>query len=89
MFRFYTKPGETKNRVSIVGEHSEGMLKIAVARCSEKDQFFKKKGRAIAEKRLSENKLFKSFSMNNCDLKTFVYIAKAVAAEVEKTKVIY
>lgn len=84
MFRFYSKPTETNPRVCVVGEHSEGVLKLAVSRCSTKDHFCKKKGRAIAEGRLSKGKLCKEIRMNECDIRTFLDNARVVATVVSK-----
>jgi hypothetical protein len=88
MFRFYSNPQE-KVRVSVVGEHSEGMLKIAVALCSNKDNFYRKKGRTIAEGRLAKGKVYTTIPMENCDVKTFVSKAILIAEEVKRTKRIY
>ena len=82
MCRFYSRPQETKVRVSIVGEYSEGVLKIAVARCSNKDNFHKKKGRMIAEGRLAKNKLFDIIKMQDCSIRKFVEIAKKISQTV-------
>lgn len=87
IYRFYSNPN-SKNRTAIVGEHSEGMLRIAVSRCSKKDHFIKKKGRAIAEGRLRKNKLYTTVNMDFCDVEAFVKVAKRVAEEVEKSKVV-
>lgn len=85
MFRFYSKPTETNGvRVAVVAEHSEGVLKVAIARCSTKDHYDKRVGRALAEKRLTENELYASIPIQVCDVKTFVLFAKGVAAEVSK-----
>jgi hypothetical protein len=87
MFRFYSNAGS--GRVSVVAEHSEGMLKIAVARCSHKDNFIRRKGRAIAEGRLEKGKLYSSIPMKECDIQTFIHHAKMVAEEVQQTKRVY
>lgn len=85
MFRFYSKSTESNNiRVSVVGEHTEGMLKIAVARCSSKDHYEKKIGRSIAEKRLNDNNIYISIPMDKCDVRTFVLLAKGIAADVSQ-----
>ena len=89
MFRFYSNPAETRSRVSVVGEHSEGMLRVAVARCSEKDHFVRKKGRMIAEGRLAKNKTYDVIPMDSCDIQEFVKLAKEISKEVIKTKQIY
>ena len=88
MFRFYSNPQE-KIRVSVVGEHSDGELRIAVARCSNKDNFYRKKGRMIAEGRLAKGKIYAHIPMEECDVSTFVRIASKLAEEVKKTKKIY
>jgi len=88
MYRFYSNPQEGTERVSVVGEHSEGVLKIAVSKCSKKDNFYRKKGRAIAEGRLNKGKLFTTINATSMNVKTFVEIAKKVSAEVITTRVV-
>ncbi len=83
MLRFYSKPIKNEPRISVVGEHKDGLLKIAVARCSIKDQFVKKTGRTLAEKRLSENKLYEEIRINNCRGKDFAIIADIIAKKVK------
>lgn len=85
MYRFYSG-AENKNRVSVVGRYSEGILTIAVSRCSNKDHFFRKKGRYIAEGRLEKGKTYLIKPLEFCDVKTFVDIAKQVAYEVSINK---
>lgn len=100
MFRFYSKPQEdygvkVKNpkhnaRVVVVGEHSEGMLKLAVSRCSAKDHFVKQKGRNMAEGRLRKERYFKIIPMGDCNAEKFIEIAKATVKEVvESFKVVH
>lgn len=84
MYRFYSRPTGTNIRVSVVGEHSDGVLKIAVARCSKKDHFVKKKGRTIAEGRLKKGKYYQKIQMRKCNISTFVSLAKAIAKHVSK-----
>lgn len=88
MFRFYSNP-TCKNRVTVVGTHSEGVLKIAVARCSKKDSFIKKKGRMIAEGRLAANKLHSLHQLDTCEVVDFVNIAKTISDEVTNNKIVY
>lgn len=85
MYRFYSKADETKNRVSIVGECVNGTLKIAAARCSSKDNFVRKKGRELAEQRLANNQIYFQCKTESCDIKQFLYLAKSIAKEIEKT----
>lgn len=89
-YRFYSDVTKTsKVRVTVIGTHSEGVLKVAVSRCSKKDNFIRKKGRLIAENRLNANKIYNEYPMAECAVKDFVNIAKTVAKEVEDTKIIY
>lgn len=96
MYRFYSKPTETKSRVAVVGIHSEGVLSLAVSRCSHKDNFMKKKGRLIAEGRLQNglkpnakrNTLYEQVSTETCDVKTFLAHAQRIAKIVDETKVV-
>lgn len=95
MFRFYSDPIETGKganpatgrkakivRITVVGKHENGKLSLAVARCSKKDCFVKKTGRAIAEGRLAKGKTFVTIPMDECDIPCFVYNAKLVAHDV-------
>lgn len=82
IFRFHSKPNELPNRVTVVGRVVNENLEIAVSRCSSKDNFSRKKGNFIAEKRLEEGKLFCNFPMKDCTVKQFVLIAKGVSSEV-------
>ena len=84
MYRFYSRPTETKSRVTVVGEYSEGVLKIAASRCSEKDNFRRKTGRAIAEGRLKKGKLFSSVLLKDCNIKKFVTFAKDICNQIDK-----
>ena len=85
MYRFYSNP-QGRVRVSVVGEHKEGALHVAVARCSKKDQFIRQKGRKIAEGRLQKGKLYAVYPMDECDSSTFLDYAKTIASEVEASK---
>lgn len=89
LFRFYSNPEQSQNRVVVIGEHSEGVLKIAVSRCSKKDNFIREKGRAIAEGRLAKGKLYQIIQANEMNVETFVEHAKRIAKEVETTKKIF
>lgn len=90
MFRFYSSNSTAKQpRVAVVGEHSEGMLKIAVSRCSEKENFIRVKGRKIAEGRLRKGKTYAEIPMESCDIHTFVEKAKEISQEVITSKRIY
>jgi hypothetical protein len=88
MFRYYSIHTDPI-RVTVVGEHSEGVLKIAVSRCSNKDNFYRKKGRLIAEGRLAKGKVFAYIPMEECNVPKFVDIATKLANEVKRTKKIY
>lgn len=88
MFRFYSKT-PTSTRVTVVGEHSDGMLKIAVARCSRKDRFIRAKGRKIAEARLMADEIIALIKLTKCDVHSFVNIAKTIAEEVAKTRTVH
>ncbi len=92
MFRYYQRSNEDSPNtinVSIAAEHKEGVLKIAVARCSNKDNFIKKKGRLIAENRLAKDLTYKEVPLDNCEIKDFIDLAMKVAKEVEETKEVY
>lgn len=57
IFRYYSK--DRFNRVTVVAKFENNTLVFAVARCSDKDQFCRKTGRAIAEGRLSKGKFIR------------------------------
>jgi len=80
MYRFYSKPETGKARVTIVAEFKNNHLNLSAARCSRKDRFMKKKGRAIAESRLKNNYFYKSLQLTECTVKTFFEIAQKEAA---------
>ena len=86
MFRFYSNPANSR-RVAVVGSHENGILKIAVAICSPKDQFRRKKGRMIAEGRLKANKLYLHMPIASCNNEQFVGIASSVSNEVINAKI--
>ena len=88
MYHFYSKPSQkgSNERVSVVGEHKNGMLQIAAARCSAKDQFSRKTGRAIAKARLEDNKTYVSIPVEKCDISLFLLVAQGVSQNVLKTK---
>lgn len=86
MFRFYSKPSNSKVRVAVVGKEINNELCIAVARCSQKDQFCKKTGRELAEKRLENQEIFHKVALPECSAYNFLLIAQGVVSEVIKTK---
>lgn len=88
MYRFYSNP-EQKVRVSVVGEFKNGILGLAVSRCSEKDTFIKKKGRMIAEGRLQKGKIYKAIFMEECNSSIFVEEAKKCVEELMTNKNVY
>lgn len=93
IFRFYSKPRASKGNViiSVVATQNAGndILNIAVARCSKKDQFVKKKGRELAEKRLNANELYCKYRVKDCKGKEFMQIAEKVAKEVTNSIIVY
>lgn len=84
MFRYYSTPNEAAVRITVAGEHSDGVLKLAVSRCSMKDRYVKKIGREKAEKRLSIGLLYDQIELNECDAKTFVVFAKKAVLDIDK-----
>jgi hypothetical protein len=87
MFRYYS-PNYYYNRVTIVGEHKDGKLKLAASRCSNKDNFSRKVGRELAEKRLQEGKIIAEIPMLACNSKLFVQFAISMADVVRDNKVV-
>ena len=84
-YRFYTSAGQAC-RTTIVGEHKDGVLKLAAARCSNRDHFNRKIGRSIAEGRLKAGKLCKAVLTETCDVQTFLKYAKPAANDVCTSK---
>lgn len=78
VYRFYTSPW-SKNRVSLVGTYNDGVLKVAASRCSNNDNFCKKTGRTIAERRLADNNLVAEFHLKECSIATFVRVVEPLA----------
>jgi hypothetical protein len=72
IYRYYT-PEYLSNRVSVVGK--DGKLKISASRCSDNDNFDKKLGRSLAEKRLANNNFIATISISKCSISTFRSIA--------------
>lgn len=88
MFRFYSNP-TSPNRVTVVGEHQNGALNLAVAITGDHEQFMRKKGRKIAEGRLIKGKLIESIPVNkeDCNGNFFHEAATKIAEVVTVTKV--
>ena len=86
MYRFYSKTGGP--RVALLGFHENGKLKIAAARCSEKDAFCKKKGIEQAQKRADKKKFVFEGDFEEMDGKTFVKVASIVSDVVLHTKAV-
>lgn len=87
MLRFYSNP-TVGNRTTVVGELTDGVLKIAVSRTGKKEMFIRKKGRAIAEGRLAKGRLYTqvAWPKEAITSEEFVQIALPIAEEVIKSK---
>jgi hypothetical protein len=91
MYRFYSRPmgsGHRSPRVVVIGMFDSGILKIAVSRCSHKDNFIKKTGRVIAEGRLAKGKIHSSYSVDKITSEYFIKLASDIAFEVATTKIV-
>lgn len=88
MFRYYSTPDEASVRITVAGEHSDGVLRLAVARCSPKDRYVKVLGREKAEKRLSIGLLYDKIELKECDAKTFVAFAKKAVMDIDKNSTV-
>jgi uncharacterized protein YlxW (UPF0749 family) len=82
MFTMFSKHG-SPIRVTVVGEHKDGVLTLAVARCSKNDVFTKKDGLEIAIKRLNHGNYFEKVDIKECNGKVFKRWAQACIAELE------
>lgn len=79
MFRYYSKG---KNRCAIVAQQKGDKLVFAASRCSDKDPFNRKIGRAIAEGRLQTGRIIAEVPCEKDSLvKTFVNTAKLLAVK--------
>jgi hypothetical protein len=80
----YNSPfiNQNKPRVTVVGEISENFLKIAVARCSSKDNFTRKKGKELAINRFNEGKYYMVIKLEKATTRKFVSVARMVAANI-------
>lgn len=87
MYRYYSNP-INGHRVTVVGEFKDGVLSLATSCCSKKDQFMRKKGRAIAEGRLAKSKLADKVEMDSCSIKDFIDLAQATSLSVASTKIV-
>ena len=81
IYRFYSD-GWFGNRVSIAAKFVDNKLSMSASRCSDTDNFCKKTGRSLAEKRLNEGRYIAIFPMKSCDIKTFRTWAEIVANNV-------
>jgi hypothetical protein len=89
MLRFYSNSVAGSGRVTVIGEHKEGVLRTAVSRCSNRDHFTKDKGVLIASSRLNAGKTYMEFETEDITPKQFIVIAKGIAKKVEQTKQVY
>lgn len=81
-FIYHSKPTWLYNsRVTVAGKIEDNKLKLAVARCSEKDQFIKKIGRDISIERLNNNQLISEVDVTGIDKinALFVDLARSIA----------
>lgn len=79
-FIYYSSPdNDLGARVTVVGEYADGVLNLAVARCSNMDAFVKKTGREIATERLKKGEFVLSFKSETMSFKRFFGVASAVA----------
>lgn len=89
MYRFYSKPIANTGRTTIVATFVDGVVNVAAARCSTKDNFIRKKGRQIAEGRLVKGKLIHSFKIESFSSADFIALANNLITQVEETKVVF
>ena len=83
MYNFYSSKDST-NRLSFAARHQNGVLEVAVARCSNKEHFVKRRGRAKAEGRLNGGKLFLTKKMEECSPKEFVETIAPFIEQIEQ-----
>lgn len=81
-FIYHSKPTWLYNpRVTVAGKIEDNKLKLAVARCSEKDQFIKKVGRELSIERLNNNQLISEVDVTGIEKINglFVDLAREIA----------
>lgn len=71
-------------RVTVVGLHEEGVLKLSASRCSEKDHFIKKVGRELAIKRFENGEFITEVKVKNFDKQEFYEIAELASGGISK-----
>lgn len=81
MYYYHSKPEEGTNRITVAGQWNNGILDLAIAKCSKRDQFKKEMGRTISQSRLFKGKIYKSVLVDQFTGKVFVEAARAVAKE--------
>jgi hypothetical protein len=80
MLYYHTKAGEVNNRVTIGGNFCEdGTLCLVAARTSTKDNFEKKTGRELVDRRFKVKRHCISIPIEEQTTKSFVEIAKKLA----------
>ena len=77
MLFFHSK--HESNRVTIAGEFCEEGLCLTAARCSDNDNFCRKTGREITERRFNIKRTCITLPIEDKSYKTFVSIARSFA----------
>lgn len=77
MLVFHSKHAD--NRVTVVGEFKDGSLCVSAARCSNKDNFSREKGREVAMRRYNVGRTICSIPVVEQTTKAFVIIAQKLA----------
>ncbi len=94
MFRCYSpwfftqRKQDPLPRITVVGEHKDGILKMAAARCSLKDRFVRKVGREIAEDRLKQGKHVLEVKTRKCDSEIFHNYANVLMENIWDSKTV-
>ena len=85
MYRCYSSHWDPRGpRISIVGEHKDGVLRLAASRCSPKDRFMRKIGREIAEDRLKNGKFLMELKTKECNSEKFHEYAHMLITDILK-----
>lgn len=87
IYIFYSKVEKNQPRVTVAGFVKDNVLYTAVARCSKKDQFVRKIGRAIATGRLRKHIYYNLIPITDTTEvnKLFVEVAKEAAEDLRAT----
>ncbi len=84
MLYYHSKASEGTNRVTVGGDYCEEGLCLVASRTSNKDNFCRKKGRELVERRFKVRRHCITIPVEERNGKTFLDIASKLAALISK-----